>query len=172
MDDAIESPPSVTFYPSRVKIIGMACVCAAFVGIGVWMTSKTWFGYVTVAFFGLGLVVSVVQLIPGSTYFYVDRNGFTFCNLFRKTTVPWLVVEEFSVVSITQRGMKIREMVGFDFVPSYDRATFARRVSKFVGECESALPDLYGMKAEELAEFMNSCLARVKTAVGKQEAES
>ena len=113
----------------------------------------------------------MIRLIPGSTYLHVDQTGFTFCNLFRKTTLPWSAVEEFFVVTLKQEpGMKVHEMVGYNFVPGYEGSRIGRRFSQLIGECEGALPDKYGMKADELAEFMNDWLAAVKSAEAAEQA--
>jgi hypothetical protein len=164
-----ENQSTVTLYPKRSSAVWLFLGCAAFVAIGIWMgVTENWIGFLIAAFAGLGLAVAAVQLLPGSTYLQVDRSGFTFCNLFRRTTVPWSIVEEFFVVTIKQTGMKVHEMVGFNFVESYDKALLGRRIASFMGQCEGALPDTYGMKADELASFMNECLAKVKTNGGEQ----
>ena len=130
--------------------------------------TKSWVGFLIAGFFSLGLPVAIIELIPGSTYLHVDQSGFTLSNLFRRITVPWSVVDEFFVVTLKLTGMKVHEMVGFNFVPSYDRAELGRRIAEIIGKCEGALPDTYGKKAEELAEFMNECLARAKSTGGEQ----
>jgi hypothetical protein len=44
-------------------------------------------GYLGIAFFGLGLVVFVIKLVPNSSYLRVTQEGFTVCSLFRCHTV-------------------------------------------------------------------------------------
>jgi hypothetical protein len=121
-----------------------------------------WIGYPCAGFFGLGVPVAVIQLIPGSTYLRLERSGFTFCNLFRCTTVPWSVVDQFFVVTIRHGVMKVREMVGFNFVASYDKARLGRKIASIVGSCEGALPGTYGKHPKELAAIMNACLAKAR----------
>jgi len=171
MNHMTETQPTVTLYPKRSSAIWLFLGCAAFVAIGIWMgISENWIGFLIAAFFGLGLPVAVIQLLPGSTYLQVDHSGFTFCSLFRATTVLWSVVDEFFVVTLKQTGTKVHQMVGFNFVESYDKAKLGRRIASVIGKCEGALPDTYGKKAEELASFMNECLAKVKTTEGEQPA--
>jgi hypothetical protein len=169
MNDMTETESTVTLYPKRSSAVWLFLGCTAFVAIGIWMgMTESKIGFLVAAFFSLGLPVAVVQLLPGSTYLRVDHSGFTFCNLFRRTTVPWAVVDEFFVVTLKQTGMKVHEMVGFNFVESYDKAKLGRRIASVIGKCEGALPDTYGKKADDLASFMNDCLAKVKTTGGEQ----
>lgn len=131
--------------------------------------TASWIGYLVAALFALGLPVAVIQLLPGSTYLEADHAGFTYCNLFRRTTVPWSVVDEFFIVVHKPVGIKVHQMVGFNFVESYDKAKLGRRIAGIIGKCEGALPDTYGKKAEDLAVFMNEYLARARTSGVEQD---
>lgn len=57
----------------------------------------------------------------------------------------------FSVVQITAH-----KMVAWDFVPGYDGWFTGRTLSRDLTGVEAALPDTYGMKAEDLARLMNN----------------
>lgn len=120
-------------------------------------------GFLGAGFFGLGIPLGIIQLCPGSTYPQIDATGFTFCHLFRKTSVPWSIIDEFFVVTLKQKGVSVHKMVGFNFVPSYDRARLGRCVAKLISKGEGALPDTCGRSAEELAELLNSYLQRART---------
>jgi hypothetical protein len=156
--------PSLTLYPKKSTAIWLLLCFSLFVAIGIVLgMSEGWAGYLCAALFAIGIPVAVIQLLPGSTYLHVDESGFTFCNFFRRTTVPWSVVDEFFVVTLKQSGIRVHSMVGFNYVASYDRAFLGRRIARVVGKCEGALPDTYGKKAEELADFLNACLERART---------
>jgi hypothetical protein len=127
---------------------------------GEW--TKQWIGYLSAAFFGLGIPIALIQLVPAGAYLRLDQEGFTVCNLFRTERTRWSVVDRFFVVSLDHTGVTVRRMVGFNFVPSYDRARLGRRIAKALGNCEGGLPDTYGMKAEDLANLMNAWLARYR----------
>ena len=45
--------------------------------------------YGAIAFFGLGVVVALIQLLPGSSYLELDERGFTTCTMFRKGFERW-----------------------------------------------------------------------------------
>jgi hypothetical protein len=149
----------MTLYPKRSSAIWLLVACTAFVATGVWMgRSGNSIGWICAAFFGLGIPVAVIQLIPGSTFLHVDSNGITYSNLFRKTSLSWSIFQEFFVVTMRQSGLKVHEMVGFNYVSTYDRSRAARALATAISGCEGALPDTYGMKAEELAKLLNARL--------------
>jgi hypothetical protein len=163
-----ETPSQVILYPKRSSAMWLFLISAVFVVVGIWIgVSENWIGFLVAAFFGLFLPVAVIQLLPGSTYLQIDHSGFTFCNLFRRTTVPWSVVEGFFVVTLKRNGMKVHQMVGFNFVETYAKQRLSRRIASVIGKCEAALPDTYGKTVEELASFMNECLAKAKTSGGE-----
>ena len=149
----------LTLYPRKSRALWLLLACSAFVTIGIWVgLSGEWPGYLGAAFFGLGIPAAVIQLLPGSTFLLINSEGITFANMFRKTSLPWSILDEFFVVTLRQTGVKIHEMVGFNFVPTYDRARLGRAFLKVLGKCEGALPDTYGKKAEELAALLNARL--------------
>ena len=149
----------MTLYPKGSQAIGLFFLCAIFVAVGIWMgITGEWIGYPIAGFFGLGIVIFIVQLIPGSAYLRLDPEGFTFCSLYRRTTLPWSGIDGFHVVVMKQTGLKVHEMVGFNFIPSYDTSQLGRQLSNAVAECEGGLPSTYGKSAEELAHIMNEHL--------------
>ena len=129
---------------------------------------KGWIGYLCAGFFALGIPVAIVQMLPGSSYLRITDDGLSFASMFRVTNVPWNVIDHFFVVSMKQTGMTVHKMVGFNFVPSYDRAKTGRRISSAIAQCEGALPDTYGKKAEELADILNRCLSEFTQKAGEQ----
>ena len=106
----------------------------------------------------MGVVIFIVQLIPGSAYLRLDSEGFIFCSLYLRITLPWSAIDGFHVVVMRQTGLKVHELVGFNFVPAYDRSQLGRQISSAVAECEGGLPNTYGKSAEELAHLMNEHL--------------
>lgn len=163
LDDEPSRISIMTFYPKRSSAIWLLLGCSAFVAAGIWMGFRgEWFGYVCAGFFGLGIPVAVIQLLPGSAFLQIDSSGITYASLFRKTSIPWSVIDDFCVVAMRQTGVKVHEMVGFNFVPSHDRSRFGRGVSKAIAGCEGALPDTYGMQAVDLAAMLTSRLRAVR----------
>jgi hypothetical protein len=102
VDELLERfPGPITLYASQRKWLAILAGCAVFVGIGVSMiTSPAFFnpsylgipadiiGWLEIVLFGLGLIVSVVALMPGRSHLTLDANGFTVRNLFRSFDEP------------------------------------------------------------------------------------
>jgi hypothetical protein len=167
-----EDKPHLILRPKKSPAIWLLLGCGTFVAGGLWMAQENgWIGYLCAGFFALGIPVAVVQLLPGSTYLRIADDGLSFANMFRVTTIPWNVIDQFFVVGVKQTGMTVHKMVAFNFVPSYDRARLGRRVNSAIAKCEGALPDTCGQKAEELAEILNRCLAQFKEGHGEQSGE-
>ena len=154
----------VTLRPGPWSSIALLVVCASFVAIGVWLAPAEGLpAYLSAGFFAVGIPVAIIQLLPNSTYLELEPHGFTFCSLFRRTTIAWLDVEEFIVCKLQQHGMSVRSSVGFNFATSYERARTGRLIAKAVASCEGALPDTYGMRAEDLASLMNRYLLKARS---------
>lgn len=152
-----EPSTSITLYPSRLRLIWLLLGCSIFVAIGIWMGIEgESFGYVGAAFFGLGVPVSLIQMIPGAGFLHIDAGGFTSSSLFRKHKLAWSDIDEFYVVWIGHH-----RFVGLNFASTYDRSRTARKVAKAISGCEGAL-DPYGMRAAELAELLNTRLQEAR----------
>jgi len=119
-------------------------------------------GYLIAAFFALGIPAALIQMVPGSGFLRIDASGVTFSNVFRRTFLRWSDIETFYVVTLRSHGIKAHEMVGFEYAPACDRSRTARKLAKFISDCEGALPDTYGKKASDLAELLNARLAEAK----------
>ncbi|MCI0352484.1 MAG: hypothetical protein L0Z53_23955 [Acidobacteriales bacterium] len=151
----------ITLRPSLRKNLGLLVLCSLFVAGGIWMgKSGEWPGYLIAGFFGLGIPVAILNSLPGASYLIIERDGLTMCNLFRKNRTLWEDVDEFFVVKMKQNGLTTHTMVGFNYSPSYDRTRTARKVAKFLSQCEGALPDTYGQKPQEFADYLNYRLAQ------------
>ena len=107
-------------------------------------------GYFCGGFFALGLPVFALQFHPKAAYLKLAADGFTFCSLFRAHTVQWKHVREFAVIQIS-----LNKMVAWNFTPEYSQSERGRALSKSLSGYEAALPDTYGMKAEELVSLMS-----------------
>jgi hypothetical protein len=118
---------------------------------GIWVIADgNWFGYVATAFFGLGLVVSLILLWLSSSFLELDDSGFLIRNLFRDSRMSWADIEIFEA-----RRLGARKMVTLKFVPQYTELPSVRAVAQALSGAEGALPDTYGRSAEELARMLN-----------------
>lgn len=153
------SPPKVRLNSKMSSVAWVLVICAIFVAIGIWMgDSEGWIGYAIAGLFGLGVLVGIVQLLPGSSFLELDDNGMTVCCLFRKHYIPWPTVDGFFVIGVSNHGITVHKLVGMNYNASFDRSRLARRFATAIGGCEGALPDTYGCTAEELADKLNAYL--------------
>jgi hypothetical protein len=138
----------VTLRSSRKKMLLMLIISLAFVAAGLWMLSEhPVSSYASILFFGVCAVVFCTNLLPNSSYLRLTREGFTTCSTFRCRSFEWQHVGTFGVTRIGTR-----KMVGWD--PAHSVSKLGK-VNKAVCGYASALPDTYGLKAEELAHLLN-----------------
>jgi hypothetical protein len=117
---------------------------------------------ICIGFFGLGILVSLAQFVPGSSFLRLTPEGMDVRSMWRTKAYRWSDIERFGVAefSTIHGGVRQRHrMIGYDFSPSYPEQnqglalrSFNRRLSGF----EAALPDNYGWSYEALAEHLNT----------------
>ena len=110
-------------------------------------------GWFPASFFALGIPVALIQLLPKSSFLTVDEDGIEFCTLFRKCRLKWNDISEFGIYS--RESIGIGKTVGFNYSPSYERLPTMRLLNKTLIGFEAALPDTYGLRAEELASLLS-----------------
>ncbi|WZO97052.1 hypothetical protein EP7_004069 [Isosphaeraceae bacterium EP7] len=80
-------PDPVVLSPGRLKWAAVGLLFILLTGVGVWigMTGDK-FGWWIAAFFGLGILLTVVVLLPGAIYLNLTDEDFTMCTLYRYHT--------------------------------------------------------------------------------------
>jgi hypothetical protein len=137
---------------SPQKWAGIGLICLVFTTTGFFMarSDELFWGWVNMIFFGVGLIVCILAVLPNASYLQLDSKGFTICNLYRKHTFHWREVRNFTVDYVSAS-----KMVLFDFEPGYKKSAALRSINVGLSGAEAGLPDNYGMKYEELADLMN-----------------
>jgi hypothetical protein len=147
----------VTLYVKRSRMLlylGLAVIFV--VGSVSAIPSRPDIAYLGIVFFGAGAVAFAVQLHPKSAYLHLTADGFVMRNLFRSMPmVAWRDVSRFFTVR-----MKGATMVAWNYAPGYGEHGAGRAIAKAIAGAESALPDTYGMKPDDLADFMNALRAQ------------
>jgi hypothetical protein len=122
-----------------------------FVAEGVFLVTRgSWFGWAGILFFGLGMVVAGVSLLPGSAYLRLDAAGFTMCALFKPHSYRWYEVDSFKV-----GRLGTRKSVVFDYSRLHRGKESLRKFNSRTFGFQGSLPDTYGMSAEKLAATLN-----------------
>lgn len=144
-------PSTLTLTSSRLKSTLFGLICLIFVLMGIWILSdpeNALMGWFTIAFFGLGLAIFIMQLIrPGRLT--LDQNGFEQVILGRSLTCKWTEVSDFGV-------LKVKHNKFVSFSRQQDEGKMLAGVSKtLTGGHSGMLGDSFGMKPKELAILMN-----------------
>jgi hypothetical protein len=149
-----------TLRASRKKLVLLLFVTLVFVAIGIVeirSEEASLGGWLCALLFGLGAVVFALNLLPGASYLRLEREGFTFCTLFRRTHMQWARIATFSVHRIPTKSM-----VGWSYVPGFDLGSAAMRsMNQKLAGCDAALPDTYGCNANDLAETLTALHAEL-----------
>ena len=141
----------VTYRVQPLKRVLLLVGSGIFVWGGLWLRPEQPFlAYACIIFFGLCGLVALVGLFPNSSYLTLTERGFEFASLYRKHFVSWSDVESFLPIKIQSR-----RMVGWNYSPGFSKSQRIRRVNTARAGAEAALPDTYGMSAEQLADLMN-----------------
>ena len=149
--------------PSRVKSVRMLIFSIAIVAESIYFvvegTSTGRFGAIVgcaaILFFGPGLILYSVLLIPGSAYLKLDSEGFMVRTIFRAYSVRWEEVESFQV-----RDFGSRKMVVFNFSNLGRGKESVSKLAIAPGLHEGILRDTYRRSPEKLAATMNEWRAR------------
>jgi hypothetical protein len=148
--------PTRVLHPSRGKKIRLMLVSAAFVAVGLAMLKTNFLmAMLTIVFFGLGVVVSLVMLVPGCSQLELRADGFVVLHFWRRSSYAWTDIRQFDVLTLRQHGMQTYEMVAIDFTEGFPRHRIGRLLSSTLTGADGGLPDTYGLRASELAELMS-----------------
>ncbi len=104
----------------------------------------------TILFFGLGVVVFIVELLPNSAYLKLTNEGFEVRSLYRSNFTKWVEVDRFGIFYI-----RFYAMVVLNFTEEHKKHTIGKKIARSLSPYQGALPQTYGMKAIKLAELMN-----------------
>jgi hypothetical protein len=147
---AAQFPGPVRLHPSPKKWLLVLLGCAAFAVIGFFMIrdGQAW-GWLVLVFFGAGAPIAAAMLWPGANGLTLDRDGFEVANALRRHRSRWQDTTGFESVAIPPAMQKL---VCYDDTQASGMAMAT--VNAGITGHTSALPDTYGLSAEELAALM------------------
>lgn len=139
-------------YPKKSKAIFGLVLPLLLTAVGIWMVlyKNAILGWIATIFFGLGVVIAFINLLPNASYLKLYKDGFEFCTMYKKDRYNWDDIQSFSTGTAN-----FKTMVTFNFAESFQKYKTMRKVSAKIGGKEGALPDTYGLTANELAYLMN-----------------
>ena len=148
-----ETPPVRRFNVNRWANLRLALACAAAVG-AFWLPvldspKHQWAGTI---FFGIGVPLGLLTLVPGSTYLELRPEGFLARSYFIPWRVRWTDVEAFHVGHLSAPrsiGFVYKEDASIPRAPRW-----ARRLVRAITGTEAALAFDYGVDSRELVGLM------------------
>lgn len=107
------------------------------------------FAWFTIALFGTGTVLSIVQLIPISSYLIIGSKGITIKTLLQTTKLEWKDIQGFYTKKIL-----FSNLVMIQFSDSFHGKYLSVKVDSMLTSRENTLPGNYGKSADELCEIL------------------
>jgi len=130
--------------PSKIKNIILILISIGFISLGISLLEKNMLiAVLNIVFFGICLIIFIINLLPNSSYLTIDEKGIEMKNLFRTTFIPWQALSGFKTKFIF-----VNKLVTF----TIDEKLLES--SKMKGKT-GAFPDTYGMSAKNLANLLN-----------------
>ncbi|MDF2831017.1 PH domain-containing protein [Chryseobacterium indoltheticum] len=130
--------------PSKIKSIILILISIGFITLGISLLEQNMLiAVLNIFFFGICLIIFIINMIPNSSYLTIDEKGIEMKNLFRTTFIPWQAVSGFKTKLIF-----VNKLVTF----TIDEKLLEN--SKMKGKT-GAFPDTYGMSANNLANLLN-----------------
>ena len=143
-------PGPVTLYPSRKKWLLVFAGSALFAIGGAWMIrSGEGTGWFVLIVFGLGALIAAAAMLPGAGALMLDRDGFEVTSLFRRHRCRWQDTDGFAAARIPPAR---QSMVVYDDVNQ--RTKSIAKINVSITGRNSAVPDTYGLSADDLAAVM------------------
>ena len=139
----------VILKPGKTKSIFLIFISTAFIILGISLLENNPFiGILNIVFFGICLLIFVINLIPNSSYMKIGVQGIEMKNLFKSAFIPWDAVSSFR----TKRFF-VNKMVVYDI---------SEKLLENTGKTTrtGAFPDTYGMSPEKLAALLNEYKAK------------
>ncbi len=152
----------LTLRPSPRKWLAVGLASAVLGGGSVLVLrdptlGPAWEAWIGLVFFGLGVLISALQLIPGVSELRLERAGFTVRSMGRTHVTAWKDVAEFGVLAHSQAR---KAMVGWNYRPGRGQASRLRKLNAQLLGYEAGLPDTYGMDSGELVALLETLRQR------------
>lgn len=161
-----------TLYPRKTKWYAIFVVSTVFTAGGCWVAAfagapgDRLMGYASCALFGLIATISLLLLVPGSSFLQITPEGIAIRTLWRTQRYGWSDFECFGLAEIAtvHQGVTHRHRrIGFNFSEVSQHRTKSRRFASLnerLSGFQAALPDNYGWDPPELAEHLNQLLEK------------
>ena len=113
------------------------------------LNEKSVMGWLVISLFSLGIIVSLIQFLPNSSYLKLSEEGFEVKSLFKTSFTKWSHVKDFR-----QGHINSNKMIFFDYTTEHKKWQNGKKLSKFLSGKEGAIQSTYNIKTEELLNLM------------------
>lgn len=142
-------------HSSRRRTLGLLALSGGFAFAGVLMVgADADFGWLVAAFGLVGTLVFAIMLVRPNRL-ELSQQGLTTVTLGRRWSVKWSECGEFRASKIDY-NVAAPSMVVFDCSAPGVRSHVLEAAAEALSGANAALPETYGMSADELAELLNS----------------
>lgn len=140
------------FRSNKLKNSLLLLVCAAFVTIGVFiLDNNPVIGWGSTIFFGMGLIVALIQFYPNAAYLKLTDEGFEVKSLFRSSFTKWMDIKD-----IRKGQIKGTKMIFFDYTDNHKKWNTGKKVAKSLSGNEGAVQSSYNISTDNLLELMRA----------------
>lgn len=171
--DLVEGGATVQLRPRARKWIPIGSICLLFLVVAAPFAIAAP-GFLTISsalFCTFGLVVSILQFVPGMAHLRVSPEGFEVRSPFVGRRYAWNDVDDFRVFEIQTR-YRAQRMVGFDLRErTPERQTLWQTINRGMSGIDVALPDTYGLDPKDLARSLDRLRRRYATVRGTSPSE-
>lgn len=124
------------FRPKQWSNLILLLVCSAFVALGIMaLKDKPFLGWLVITFFGLGVIVSLIQFYPNASYIKLNEEGF-------------------EVKDFRQGYISGNKMIFYNYTDEHKKWNSGKKVSKFLSGNEGAFQSTYNISTDKLMALM------------------
>lgn len=165
----MEPEVPMALHSSRLKWLLVLLGSSIFVAVGISALATEKLMILAIIFFGLGVVISLVQILPNASNLKLTTAGMLTRSLYKEHKINWRDVAEFGVMRIgLQRKVAWRYTA--EYLARSKSPVKGQGFSQWKGKLAShnrkvfgwdaCLPDNYGMRAAKLADLLKRLHAR------------
>jgi len=139
------------YRPKQLSNVILFLCCSTFVVLGVFAIEDVpLLGWLVVSFFGLGILVSLIQFYPNASYIKLNEEGFEVKSLFRAHFTKWSEVKDFR-----QGYISGNKMIFYNYTDKHKKWKSGKKISKFLSNgSEGAFQSAYNISTDKLMALM------------------